>query len=79
MAKYKFQFKTGHIYDGSIEVAVNDFVGEVKGEISPSLAQTIEANGGQLMTSEPTKTKGKKRKVVPVKWSADKAAEGGEK
>jgi len=79
MAKYKFQFKTGHIYDGSIEVAVNDFVGEVKGAISPSLAQTIEANGGQLMTSEPTKTKAKKRKVAPVKWSAEETAEGGEK
>lgn len=79
MAKYRFQFKTGHIYDGSIEVVVNGFVGEVAGEVSPSLAQTIKAHGGQLMTPEPAaKPEAKKRKVNPVNWSADKA-EGGKK
>ena len=67
MARYKFQFETGHIYDGSIEVAVDDFIGEVKGEVSPSLASTIEAHGGQLIP-EP---KAKKRKANPVKWSAE--------
>ena len=75
MAKYKFQFKTGHIYDGPIEVAVNDFIGEVEGDASPSLALTIKAHGGQLMTPDPTKPKAKKRKVNPVEWSADKAGE----
>ena len=73
MAKYKFQFKTGHIFDGPIEVAVNDFIGEVKGEVNPSLALTIKAHGGQLMTPGPKKTKAEKRKVNPVEWSADKA------
>lgn len=73
MAKYKFQFETGHIYDGSIEVVVNDFIGEVKGEVNPSLAQTIEAHGGQLVPDKPPleETKAKKRKVNPVKWSAE--------
>lgn len=75
MAKYKFQFETGHIYDGSIEVAVNDFVGEVEGDVSPSLAQTIEGHGGQLMTSEPAKPKAKKRKANPVKWPTNEAGE----
>ncbi len=75
MAKYKFQFKTGHIFDGPIEVAVNDFIGEVKGEVNPSLALTIKAHGGQLMTPEPAKPKAKKRKVNPVEWSADEAGE----
>jgi hypothetical protein len=76
MAKYKFQFKTGHIYDGSIEVVVNDFIGEVKGEVNPSLALIIEANGGQLVPEKPLvkKSEAKKRKVNPVNWSADKAA-----
>ena len=68
MAKYKFQFKTGHIYDGSTSLAVNDFIAEVKGEMNSSLALVIEAQGGQLV-EEP---KAKKRKVNPVKW-ADKA------
>ena len=75
MAKYKFQFETGHIYDGSVEVVVKDFIGEVEGDASPSLASTIEAQGGQLMTPEPAKPKAKKRKVNPVEWSADKAGE----
>jgi hypothetical protein len=83
MAKYKFQFETGHIYDGSIEVVVNDFTGEVKGEVSPSLVLTIEANGGRLVRDQQAakKPEAKKRKANPVKWSADKAAsnEGGEK
>lgn len=71
--KYKFQFKMGHIYDGSIEVAVNDFIGEVKGKINPSLAQTIEAHGGQLIVEEP-EVKKRKRKVNPINWP-DKAGE----
>lgn len=76
MAKYKFQFKTGHIYDGSIEVVVKDFIGEVKGEVNPSLALTIKANGGQLVPEKPPlKPRVKKGKANPVKWSAD----GGEK
>ncbi|KKK98631.1 hypothetical protein LCGC14_2640810 [marine sediment metagenome] len=74
MAKYKFRFETGHIYDGSIEVVVKDFIGEVEGKVNPSLALTIEAHGGQLMTPGPKKTKAKGRKVNPVEWPADKAA-----
>lgn len=79
MARYKFQFETGHIYDGPIEVVVNDFIGEVKGEVNPSLVQTIEAHGGQLIPEKlpVQKPEAKKRKVNPVKWSADN--EGGEK
>lgn len=72
--KYRFQFETGHIYDGPIEVVVKDFIGEVEGEVNPSLASTIEAHGGQLVP-EPAKPKAKKRKVNPVKWSTDKAGE----
>ena len=72
--KYKFQFETGHIYDGSTELAVNDFTAEFKGKINPSLALTIEAHGGQLVP-EPTNSKAKKRKVKPAKWSADEAGE----
>ncbi|KKN26461.1 hypothetical protein LCGC14_0874330 [marine sediment metagenome] len=72
--KYRFQFETGHIYDGPIEVVVKDFIGEVEGEVNLSLASTIEAHGGQLMTPDPPKTKAKGRKVNPVEWPADEAA-----
>lgn len=74
MAIYKFQFETGNIYDGSIEVQVRNFIAEFEGEMKPSLALTIEANGGQLVP-EPTNTKAKKRKAKPVKWSANKVGE----
>ncbi len=72
--KYKFQFETGNIYDGSIEVPVRDFIAEFEGEINPSLALTIKAHGGQLVP-EPTNPKAKKRKAKPVKWSTDEAGE----
>jgi hypothetical protein len=77
MSRYKFQFETGHIYDGSIEVGVNDFIGEVEGKVNPSLALTIEAHGGQLVPDKPPakKSEAKKRKVNPVKRSADEAGE----
>ncbi len=74
MARYKFQFETGHIYDGSTELAVNDFTAEFKGKINPSLVLTIEAHGGQLVP-EPTNPKTKKRKAKPVKWSTVEAGE----
>ncbi len=73
MAKYKFQFETGNIYDGSIEVQVRNFIAEFKGEMNSSLASTIEAHGGQLVP-EPTNPNAKKRKAKPIKWS-DKAGE----
>ncbi len=76
MARYKFQFETGHIYDGSTELAVNDFIAEFKGKMDPSLALTIEAHGGQLVPDKPpAKSKAKNRKVNAIKWSADKAGE----
>lgn len=66
MPRYRFQFETGHIYDGgSIEIEVKDFVAEIK-EVSPSLAAVIEARGGQLVDDPP---KAKKRKTKPVKWT----------
>lgn len=74
MARYKFQFETGTIYDGSMEVKVRDFIAEFKGEMNPSLASTIEANGGQLVP-EPTNSKAKKRKAKSVKWPTDEAGE----
>lgn len=73
MAKYKFQFETGNIYDGPIELKVRDFVAEVKGKVNSSLASIIEAHGGQLVP-EPTNPKAKKRKAKPIKWN-----EAGEK
>ncbi len=73
--KYKFQFETGCIYDGSTEVQVRDFIAEFEGKINPSLTLTIEANGGQLIVEEPTNPKAKKRKVKPVKWPTDKVGE----
>lgn len=74
MARYKFQFETGNIFDGSIELEIRDFIAEFDGEMNPSLALTIEANGGQLIPEDPVKPKTKKREKKPVKW-ADK--EGG--
>lgn len=71
MAKYKFQFKTGNICDGSMEIQVRDFIAEFEGEMNTSLALTIEAQGGQLVPEPKTK----KRKVNPVKWPKDKAGE----
>ena len=74
MAKYKFQFETGCIYDGSTELAVNDFIAEFEGEMNSSLALAIEAQGGQLVADKPpAKSKVKKRKVNPVKWPTDEA------
>ena len=67
MDRYKFQFETGNIYDGSIEVQVRNFIAKFKGEMNPSLALTIEAHGGQLVP-EP---KAKKRKAKV----SDKAGE----
>ena len=75
MAKYKFQFKTGNVCDGSIELKVKDFIAEFEGEMNPSLALTIEAHGGQLiMEKPPVKPKTKKREANPVKW-AEKVGE----
>ena len=75
MAKYKFQFKTGNICDGLIEVKVKDFIAEFEGEVSKSLALTIEAHGGQLVPEEKSaKPKTKKREANPVKW-AEKVGE----
>lgn len=64
MPKYKFQFQTGHIYDGSIEFEVKNFIAVIDGEISRSLAMVIEAHGGQLIPEKPKA----KRKTKPVKW-----------
>lgn len=74
MARYKFQFETGNICDGSIEVQVRNFVAEFEGKMNSSLALTIEAHGGQLVP-EPTNPKTKKRKAKPVKWSTVEAGE----
>lgn len=65
MAKYKFQFKTGHVYDGPTELVVKDFIAEVEGEVNPSLALAIKAQGGQLVPEPPVKAR---RKAKPVKW-----------
>jgi hypothetical protein len=68
MAKYKFQFETGHVYDGSTEIKVKDFIAEIgEDKITPSLQLTIKACGGQLIP-EKLKGKAKKRKVKPVQW-----------
>lgn len=67
MPKYKFQFKTGHLYNGSTEIVVKDFIAEIK-EVSPSLAAVIEARGGQLVDELP-EAKSKKREAKPVKWT----------
>lgn len=68
MPRYKFQFKTGHIYYGSTEIVVSDFVAEVE-EVSPALATAIKARGGQLIKDELPKAKSKKRKAKPVNWT----------
>jgi hypothetical protein len=62
MAKYRFQFKTGNVCDGHIELKVTDFIGEIEDEkMNPSLALTIEAHGGQLVTEKPkARSKAKK-------------------
>ena len=66
MPRYRFQFETGHIYDGgSIEIEVKDFVAEIK-EVPPSLAAVIEAKGGQLVDELP-RVKSKERKTKSVK------------
>jgi hypothetical protein len=66
MAKYKFQFETGNVCDGPIEIKVIDFIGEIDDkEMNPSLALTIEAQGGQLIdekkASPKKKLSGKKK------------------
>ena len=66
MPRYRFQFETGHLYDGSTEIVVRDFVAEIE-EISPFLATVIEARGGQLIEDEPVRAKSRKRKSV--KWT----------
>jgi len=79
MAQYKFQFKTGNVCDGLVEIKVNDFIGEVKdGKMNRSLALTIEANGGQLVP-DPVKPKAKKRETKPVKWPDEAKSKEGEK
>ena len=65
MPRYRFQFETGHLYDGtSTEIVVKDFIAEIK-KVTPALAQVIEARGGQLIDELP---KAKRRKTKPVKW-----------
>ncbi len=65
MAKYKFQFKTGNVCDGPIEMKVKSFIGEIADEkVNKSLALTIEAHGGQLVPEEKSaKPKTKKREA----------------
>lgn len=72
MAKYKFQFKTGNVCDGSIEMKVVDFIGQIADEkMNPSLALTIQAHGGQLVKDDPKAKPKAKRKIAPaVKWEA---------
>lgn len=71
MPRYRFQFETGHLYDGPTEIVVKDFTAEIK-KVSPSLAAVIEARGGQLVSellrvgSYPAVTP-KKREKKPVK------------
>lgn len=67
MPKYKFQFETGHLYDGSTEMVVKDFIAEIE-KVTPALAQAIEARGGQLVDELP-EAKSKKREAKPVKWT----------
>ncbi len=74
MARYKFQFETGNICDGLIELKVRDFIAEFEGEMNSSLALTIEAHGGKLVP-EPTNPKAKNRKAKPVKWPTNEAGE----
>jgi hypothetical protein len=71
MAKYKFQFETGHLYDGGADLEVKDFVAEVEDDQIAFFTSIIEAHGGQLV---PEKSKAKsraKKKVNPVKWTAE--------
>jgi len=75
MPKYRFQFETGHLYDGSVELEIKDFIAEIEGKINSSLAMTIKAHGGQPVPDEPKPKKTKaKRKAKVTKWS-DKEGE----
>lgn len=65
MPKYKFQFETGVIYNGSLELKVKDFVAEIEGKVTPALALVIEAHGGQLVKEKPrAKSKRKIKEVI---------------
>lgn len=76
-SRYRFQFETGHLYDGSTEITINNFIGEVEGEINKSLAQTIEAHGGVLVEDIENEPKPKKRKAKPVNGPKKKVRDDG--
>jgi len=76
--KYKFQIENGHIFDGSFEITIDNYIAEIEEtDITSAVLLVIEAHGGQEITKRPKPiTTGKtKRKTKPVKWSDEEAVE----
>ncbi len=76
LAEYKFQFETGALLEGSIEIEIRDFRAMIEEPLTPGLELMIMAHGGKKLVIEPEpKPKTQKRKVNSVKWKSKQRKE----
>ena len=64
MKKFKFQMKSGHIYDGPFEITITNNIAEIEeSDINTATLLVIKAHGGQEVKEEKPKPKAKPEKV----------------
>jgi hypothetical protein len=62
--KYQFQIENGYIAEGSVDIAIKNYIAEIEeDDLAPAIKLLIEAHGGQLIEEKSKK----KRKVKPAK------------